>query len=58
MGVFKKLGRQVEQFKSKAETAAENHSAYQCKECGERFRKYHEQCPECESRETISSKPQ
>ncbi|WP_458209553.1 hypothetical protein [Haladaptatus sp. NG-SE-30] len=54
MGLFNKLGRQVEQFKTKAKNAAEEYEAYRCSECGTRFSEQHEQCPECESRDTVS----
>lgn len=50
MGLFRKLGRQVEQFKTDAEEAAEEYEAYQCEDCGMRFNEQYEQCSECGSR--------
>lgn len=55
MGLFRKLGRQVEQFTTKAKTAAEEHAVYQCEDCGARFDEPPQRCPECAS-ETISRK--
>lgn len=49
MGLFRRLGRQVERFKSEA--AAEAHSRYQCESCGARFSERHEQCPKCSSQD-------
>lgn len=58
MGLFRKLGRQVEQFKEEAKTAAENHVANECKECGARFSDQHDQCPECKCGDVISVEQQ
>ncbi len=55
MGLFRKLGRQVEQFTKTAKTAAEEHVVYQCDNCGARFSEPPKQCPECTS-ETITQK--
>ena len=54
MGLFRELGRQVEEFKSKAMIAADERAAFQCQKCGARFGDEYEQCPECESEEIVS----
>lgn len=47
MGIFTKLGRQVEEFKQTAKKAANSDETYQCPACDEQFDSKHEQCPEC-----------
>ncbi|WP_435123900.1 hypothetical protein [Halobaculum sp. D14] len=47
MGLFKRVGRQVEQFKRTAEEAAAERADYRCRDCGERFHADHDSCPEC-----------
>lgn len=47
MGFFNELGRQVESLKQTAADAAGTESAYECRECGERFDDEHESCPDC-----------
>ncbi|MFB6085868.1 MAG: hypothetical protein ABEJ84_03530 [Halodesulfurarchaeum sp.] len=47
MGIFNRIGRTVETFKQRAETAAEEAAAYQCRACGSRFHVDHETCPDC-----------
>jgi rRNA maturation endonuclease Nob1 len=47
MGIFNRLGRQVETFKKRAETAAAETAEYQCTACKTRFHVDHESCPEC-----------
>jgi rRNA maturation endonuclease Nob1 len=47
MGLFSKLGRQVEEFKQTAKNAAKRTEAVQCPACDEQFDSTHEQCPEC-----------
>lgn len=47
MGVFNKLGRQVEQVKQSVQGATEEDRAYQCRACDARFADDHDFCPEC-----------
>ena len=47
MGLFKKFGRQIEQFKQTAKNTAEENVDYQCRACDARFATRHDQCPEC-----------
>ena len=49
MGIFNRLGRQVETFKQRAESAAEETAEYQCMACETRFQIDHETCPECDA---------
>lgn len=47
MGVFKRVGRKVEQFKQTATETAKEKATYQCEACDARFYSKHDQCPEC-----------
>lgn len=47
MGLFERLGRQVEQFKQTATQAAAESANYECRACGERLHSPHDECPEC-----------
>ncbi len=50
MGLFRKLGRQAEQFKTKMADAANENSVSRCEACDTRFSEQYEQCPECGSK--------
>ncbi len=54
MGFFKRVGRQVEQFKQTATDTAAKESDYQCEACEARFHTMHEQCPECGGESIVS----
>jgi Zn finger protein HypA/HybF involved in hydrogenase expression len=65
MGLFKKLGRQAEQFKqdmqaaaaeetAAEETAAEQPTTYHCEACDARFTDHREQCPECNAADIVA----
>ncbi|WP_101296498.1 hypothetical protein [Halegenticoccus soli] len=54
MNLFRKLGRQVEQFKTKAKAASRDRASYRCTECGARFSEQRERCPECGSGDVVS----
>lgn len=54
MGVFRKLGRRLEQFKAEAETAADE-NAYRCEACDARFDEDRERCPECGAEGAIAA---
>ena len=54
MNPFRKLGRQVEQFKSKAKQAAEEQTDYRCTECDTRFGEHHQRCPECDAESVVA----
>lgn len=47
MGLFNKLGRQVEKVKQSAEGVAKNSETSQCPACDAQFDGTHEYCPEC-----------
>ncbi|WP_238392175.1 DUF7129 domain-containing putative zinc-binding protein [Halorussus amylolyticus] len=47
MGLFKELGKQVEQFKQDAKSAADEAAAYECAACGARFHTARDDCPDC-----------
>lgn len=53
MGLFRKLGKQVEQFKQSAKTAADEAAGYECAACGARFHTEQDGCPECGSDEVV-----
>jgi uncharacterized OB-fold protein len=54
MGLFKRIGRQVEQFKQTATEAAETDATYQCRDCDARFHTQHDRCAECNSESIVS----
>ncbi len=47
MGIFNRLGREVEQFKQTAVESAEERYDYRCEECDARFTTNHDYCPDC-----------
>jgi len=55
MGLFNKLGQQVEQFKQNATEAAEESADYQCRACDTRFHTEYDECPECGAREVTQT---
>jgi rRNA maturation endonuclease Nob1 len=54
MGLFNKLGRQVEQFKQNAKEVAEKQAPYRCQACDARFHTEYDECPECGAQEVTS----
>lgn len=54
MGLFNRLGRQVEQFKQNAKAAADELADYQCQSCHDRFHTEYEVCPSCGAQEVTS----
>ncbi|USZ68875.1 hypothetical protein NGM10_03855 [Halorussus salilacus] len=58
MGLFRKLGKQVEQFKQDAKTAADEAAGYECAACGARFHTSQDDCPECGSDEVAAIDPE
>jgi len=54
MGLFNKLGRQVEQFKQNAKEAAEESDVYRCRACDAKFHTDYDECPECGAEEITS----
>jgi DNA-directed RNA polymerase subunit RPC12/RpoP len=54
MGFFKRIGRQVEQFKQTATKAAEEDATYRCRDCDARFHTQHNRCSECDSESIVS----
>ncbi|QZP38134.1 hypothetical protein [Halobaculum magnesiiphilum] len=55
MGLFSRLGRQVEQFKRSAKEAAEEEAEYRCRTCDARFHADHDLCPECGADAVVST---
>lgn len=51
MGLFNKLGREVEKFARDAKATADEGAEYECASCGGRFYTAHDECPECGSPE-------
>jgi uncharacterized OB-fold protein len=49
MGLFNRLGREVEKLKQKADTARAEQATHGCENCGELFYSARESCPECSS---------
>lgn len=47
MGLFKNLGRKVEEFKKTSESIAAEEAKYECENCGKRFYVDKSDCPEC-----------
>jgi rRNA maturation endonuclease Nob1 len=47
MGLFKNIGRKVEEFKQTSEAVAAEEARYECTECGKRLYTNHDACPEC-----------
>lgn len=47
MGLFNRLGREVEQFKQTAKDAAEEDATYRCRACDARFTTPVDRCQEC-----------
>lgn len=47
MGLFNRLGRQVEQFRQTARSTAKQEADYQCGACGVELYTRPEECPEC-----------
>ena len=54
MGLFRKLGNQVEQFKQSAKSAADEGAEYECAACGERFHAPQDVCTECGSNDIVA----
>ncbi|ADJ14343.1 hypothetical protein [Halalkalicoccus jeotgali] len=54
MGIFRKVGRQVEQFKRTATETAKENADYRCRECDARFDVHDGRCPECGAPEVVS----
>lgn len=53
MGFFKRIGRQVEQFKQTAAETAEKDATCRCRDCDARFHTLHDRCPECDSQSIV-----
>ncbi|SIR81368.1 hypothetical protein SAMN05421858_3892 [Haladaptatus litoreus] len=47
MGLFKNLGRKVEEFKKTSESIAAEEAKYECENCEKRFYVEKSECPEC-----------
>ena len=49
MGMFERLGEEVERFKQEAMAARDDSAGYRCRDCEETFFSEQERCPACES---------
>jgi len=47
MGIFNRLGREVEEFKQNAKQAADERHDYRCEACDARFSTAYDECPDC-----------
>jgi rRNA maturation endonuclease Nob1 len=47
MGLFRNIGRKVEEFKRTSESVAAEEARYKCSDCGKRLYTSHDACPEC-----------
>jgi rRNA maturation endonuclease Nob1 len=57
MGLFRKLGRQVERVKRDVTSESEK-ADYRCEECDARFVGEYDRCPECGSTALVSLEDQ
>ena len=47
MGIFRKMGRNVEEFTQSVRESADESAGYRCTDCDERFHTDRDECPEC-----------
>ncbi|MFB6308139.1 MAG: hypothetical protein ABEH35_02315 [Haloarculaceae archaeon] len=47
MGLFEKLGREVETFKQNMESSADEADTYRCENCEATFTVAYAECPDC-----------
>jgi rRNA maturation endonuclease Nob1 len=57
MGFFKRIGREVEQFKQTATETATQKANYQCEACEAHFYSRPEQCSKCGAESIVSVRP-
>jgi len=55
MGIFNRLGREVEEFKQSAQQAAEERHDYRCTACDARFSTEYEACPDCGAEAVVAA---
>ncbi|WP_436908520.1 hypothetical protein [Halosimplex marinum] len=55
MGIFNRLGREVEEFKQSAKQAAEEGRDYRCEACDARFSTDYEECPDCGAEAVVAA---
>lgn len=53
MGLFNKLGREVERFTQDAKAAADEDLEYECASCGKQFFTPPDECPVCGSTDVV-----
>lgn len=53
MGLFNRLGRNVERFAQDAKAAAADEAEYECRACGARFHADRDRCSECGSTDLV-----
>ncbi len=54
MGIFNKVGREVERLKQNVTAVAEKQSDYQCLACDAQLHTEYDECPECGAQEVTS----
>ena len=54
MGLFRDLGKKVEEFKQASGAATSEEATHECRDCGERFFAAREACSECGSSDVVS----
>jgi uncharacterized OB-fold protein len=54
MGLFRDLGRRVEEMKRAASDAADETATHECEDCGATLYTDHETCPECGSEAVVA----
>ncbi|NHN60328.1 MULTISPECIES: hypothetical protein [Halorussus] len=54
MGIFRDLGKKVEEFKQASNAVASEDATHECRDCGERFFADRETCSECGSSDVAS----
>ncbi|MFB6140136.1 MAG: hypothetical protein ABEJ26_06850 [Halosimplex sp.] len=55
MGLFNRLGREVEEFRQTAKQSARESHDYRCEACEARFSVDSETCPECGSDDVVAT---
>jgi uncharacterized OB-fold protein len=53
MGLFKNLGKKVEEFKRASSAVADEEASHACRNCSEQFFADREQCSECGSSDVV-----
>lgn len=57
MGLFNRLGRNVERFKQNVTDAQSDEATHRCRDCDQRFFADRETCSECGSEDVVPIQP-